>query len=38
VAAIFAPLLKVVVMTDINGEFMINWGRRGDDISGKGGW
>ena len=23
-------------MTDINGEFMINWGRGGDDISGEG--
>ena len=35
VAAIFAPLLKVGVMTDISGGFMTNRGREGGSIRGE---
>src|SRR5258705_1919843 len=37
VAAIFAPLLKVGVMTDISGGFMTIRGRGGDSIWGEAG-
>jgi hypothetical protein len=37
VAAIFAPLLKVGVMTDISGGFMTNLGRGDGSIWGEAG-